>query len=205
MKRKYIFLILLFVVGLVWSGINPKDYFTWILEVAPAVIGLIILIVTFKQFTFTYFTYVFILIHCWVLFIGGHYTYAEVPFFDWLKETFDLSRNNYDKVGHFAQGFIPAIIVREIFVRQKVVEQKAWLNFIIVAVCLSFSAVYEFIEWWVAALTSEAADDFLGTQGYIWDTQSDMLYATIGAITFILFLSNTHQHQIDKILGNTKA
>lgn len=205
MKRKYIFLILLFVVGLVWSGINPKDYFTWILEVAPAIIGLLVLIATYKRFKLTDFTYYFILIHCWILFIGGHYTYTEVPFFDWLKETFDLSRNNYDKVGHFAQGFIPAIIVREIFVRQKVVEQKAWLNFIIVAVCLSFSAVYEFIEWWVAALTSEAADDFLGTQGYIWDTQSDMLYATIGAITFLLFLSNTHQHQIDKILGNTKA
>lgn len=196
--NKHLTLIILFFIGLIWSGIQPFDYFTWGLEVFPAVLGLIILIFTFKQFQFTFLTYCFILLHSYILFVGGHYTYAEVPLFDWIKETFDLSRNNYDKVGHFAQGFIPAMIVRELFVRKNIVNSQKWLNFIIVCICLSFSAVYELLEWWVALFSGENADAFLGTQGYVWDTQSDMFYATIGAIVMLVLLSKVQDKNISR-------
>lgn len=197
--NKLLTLIILFFIGLIWSGIQPFDYFTWGLEVFPAVLGIIILIFTFKKFQFTFLTYCFILLHSFILFVGGHYTYAEVPLFDWIKEVFDLSRNNYDKVGHFAQGFIPAMIVRELFVRKNIVPIKKWLNFIVVSICLSFSAVYEFLEWWVALFSGENADAFLGTQGYVWDTQSDMFYATIGAITMLVLLSKVQDNNISKL------
>jgi putative membrane protein len=197
--NKHLTLIILFFTGLIWSSIQPFDYFTWGLEVFPAVLGLIILTFTFKQFQFTFLTYCFILIHSYILFVGGHYTYAEVPFFDWIKETFDLSRNNYDKVGHFAQGFIPAMIVRELFMRKNIITNKKWLNFVVVCICLSFSAVYEFLEWWVALFSGENADAFLGTQGYIWDTQSDMFYATIGAITMLFLLAKVQDKNISKL------
>lgn len=197
--NKHLILIGLFIIGLIWSGIQPFDYFTWGLEVFPAVLGLIILIFTFKQFQFTFLTYCFILLHSYILFVGGHYTYAEVPLFDCIKEAFDLSRNNYDKVGHFAQGFIPAMIVRELFVRKNIVTNKKWLTFIVVCICLSFSAVYEFLEWWVALFSGENADAFLGTQGYVWDTQSDMFYATIGAITMLLLLAKVQDKNISKL------
>lgn len=197
--NKHLILISLFFIGLIWSGIQPFDYFTWALEVFPAVLGLIILIFTFKQFQFTFLTYFFILLHSYILFVGGHYTYAEVPLFDWIKEAFDLSRNNYDKVGHFAQGFVPAMIIRELFVRKNIVPNKKWLNFIVVCICLSFSAVYEFLEWWVALFSGENADAFLGTQGYVWDTQSDMFYATIGAIAMLVLLSKVQDNNISKL------
>jgi putative membrane protein len=140
-----------------------------------------------------------ILIHCIILFIGGHYTYAEVPFFDYIKEVFHQSRNNYDKVGHFAQGFVPAMIIRELFIRKEVINNKSFFNFIIVSICLAISAAYEFIEWFVSIATGEDGDSFLGTQGYIWDTQSDMLYATIGAITALILFSKIQDKQIHKI------
>ncbi|MBQ20838.1 MAG: DUF2238 domain-containing protein [Vicingaceae bacterium] len=197
--NKHLTLIILFFTGLIWSSIQPFDYFIWGLEVFPAVLGLIILTFTFKQFQFTFLTYCFILIHSYILFVGGHYTYAEVPFFDWIKETFDLSRNNYDKVGHFAQGFIPAMIVRELFMRKNIITNKKWLNFVVVCICLSFSAVYEFLEWWIALFSGENADAFLGTQGYIWDTQSDMFYATIGAITMLFLLAKVQDKNISKL------
>jgi putative membrane protein len=158
------------------------------------------LIFTFKKFQFTKLTYTLILIHCLILFIGGHYTYAEVPFFDHIKELFHQSRNNYDKVGHFAQGFIPAAIVREIFIRKNIVV-KSWLNFLTVATCITISSLYEFLEWFVAIASGQSAESFLGTQGYVWDTQSDMLYATIGAITFLTLLSNIHSRQINSLLN----
>jgi putative membrane protein len=197
--NKHLILIGLFIIGLIWSGIQPFDYFTWALEVFPAVLGIFVLVFTFKQFQFTFSTYFFILIHSYILFIGGHYTYAEVPLFDWIKEVFDLSRNNYDKVGHFAQGFIPAMIVREIFVRNNIVTNKKWLNFIVVCICLSFSAVYEFLEWWVALFSGENAEAFLGTQGYVWDTQSDMFYATVGAISMLVLLAKIQDKNISKL------
>ena len=181
--------IVLFWAGLILSGINPHDYFTWFLEVFPAIIGFFVLLFTYKKFQFSNMTYNFILIHCYILFIGGHYTYAEVPLFDWVKEILHQSRNNYDKVGHFAQGFVPAFIVRELFIKRSIVRTGAWLSFLTVTVCVSVSVFYEFLEWFVAEASGQSAEAFLGTQGYVWDTQSDMLYATIGAICMILFFS----------------
>lgn len=197
---KYIyFLITIFAISLLASIINPKEGFTCFLEVTPAIIGFLILAFTFKKFRFTNFTYTLILIHCIILFIGGHYTYAEVPFFDYIKEVFHQSRNNYDKVGHFAQGFVPAMIIRELFIRKEVINKKSFFNFIIVSICLAISAAYEFIEWFVSLATGEGGDLFLGTQGYIRDTQSDMLYATIGAIIALILFSKIQDRQIQKI------
>ena len=184
---------------LTWSAIEPKDYLTWWLEVSPAIIGLVVLAVTWNSFRLTSLAYALILVHCIVLMIGGHYTYAEVPAFDWLKETFDLTRNNYDKVGHFAQGFIPVILAREILLRKKVIDGKNWLAFLSVCFCLAFSAFYEIIEWWVALLSGESAEAFLGTQGYVWDTQSDMGWALAGAIISLLLLSGRHDRQLQSM------
>ena len=192
-------LIILFLAVLIWSAINPHDYFTWFLEVLPALIGFLVLVMTFHRFRFTNLVYGLILVHCWILMIGGHYTYAEVPLFNWIKEVFELSRNNYDKVGHLAQGFIPAMITREILVRKQVVNSKKWLKVFVVSICMSISVAYEFIEWLVAVLTGDSADSFLGTQGYIWDTQSDMLYATIGSILALVTLSKVHDRVISKL------
>jgi putative membrane protein len=188
--------IVLFLIGLLLSAIQPKEYFTWFLEVLPAILGFFILIFTFKKFQFTNYTYFFIILHCIILFIGGHYTYAEVPFFEWIKETFEQSRNNYDKVGHFAQGFVPAMIIRELFIRKNVIANTSYFNFIIVSICLAISAAYEWIEWWVSISTGEGGDAFLGTQGYVWDTQSDMLLATIGAVCMVLFFSKSQNKAI---------
>lgn len=200
MKPISIFIVLFFF-GLVLSGIQPKEYFTWFLEVVPALLGFLILLITYKKFSFTNFTYFFILLNCYVLFLGGHYTYAEVPLFDWIKETFHQTRNNYDKVGHFFQGFVPAMIVRELFIRKEVISNKSYFNFIIVSICLAISAAYEWIEWWVSICTGEGGDAFLGTQGYIWDTQSDMLLATVGAISMLVFFSKFQDKAISAFLN----
>lgn len=188
--------IAIFLGVLVWSGIGPKDYPTWGLEVAPAVIGGIVLWFTRERFPLTPLVYVLILIHCVILMVGGHYTYAEVPLGEWAREAFDLSRNNYDKLGHFVQGLIPAMIAREVVIRLNVFNSGRWRDFFIVCFCLGFSALYELIEWWVALLSEEAADAFLGTQGYIWDTQSDMGWALLGAVTALLLLSRLHDRQL---------
>ena len=199
MKTAWILTYFLF---FIWSGINPKDYFTWILEVLPALIGFIILAVTYSKFRLTKLTYTLILIHCIILMVGGHYTYAEVPFFDWIRDYFNLERNNYDKVGHLAQGFIPAIIAREIFIRKSIINSTAWQNFLIVCFCLAFSAFYELIEWWVAILTGESAEAFLGTQGYVWDTQSDMALALLGAVLALIVFRNIHDNQLKFLQPN---
>jgi putative membrane protein len=197
---KYIYTLLgFFTLTLIWSIINPKEVFTCFLEIIPAIIGLLILALTFKKFRFTNFTYTLILIHSIILFIGGHYTYAEVPLFDYIKEIFHQSRNNYDKVGHFAQGFVPAMIIRELFIRKKVIANQNFFNFIIVSICLAISAAYEWIEWFVSIATGDGGDAFLGTQGYVWDTQSDMLFATIGAIVALVLFSKIQDVQISKI------
>ena len=188
--------IAIFLAVLIWSGINPKEYPTWFLEVGPALLGAAVLWYTRDTFPLTSMTYVLILVHCIILMVGGHYTYAEVPLFDWLRDTFDLTRNNYDKVGHFAQGFIPAIITREIVVRKKVFTSTRWRDFFIICFCLGFSAFYELIEWWVALMSEDAADSFLGTQGYIWDTQSDMAWALSGALLAIVFFGRWHDKQM---------
>jgi len=198
--KKYWILITLFFIGLISSGIAPHDYFTWILEVFPAIIGFLILLFTFKQFKFSDLTYSLILIHCYILFIGGHYTYAEVPLFNWIQDVFHQSRNNYDKVGHFVQGFVPALIAREIFIRHNIIKAGSWMSFLTVCVCITISVFYEFLEWFVAILSGQSAESFLGTQGYVWDTQSDMLYAAIGAICMIIFMSKIQDKQIKKIV-----
>jgi putative membrane protein len=190
------FWILTFTVVLIWSGIDPKDQFTWFLEVVPAIIGAVILASTYNSFRLTSLLYCLILVHCIVLMIGGHYTYAEVPFFDGL---FGVERNNYDKVGHFFQGFVPASITRELLIRKKVVNGDRWRVLFIISVSLAFSAFYELIEWWVALMTGENAEAFLGTQGYIWDTQSDMGLALLGAIVSVLLLSKFHDRQLNDI------
>ncbi len=195
----------IFFIVLFWSGINPKDQFTWFLEVAPALAGIIILALTYHKFRLTSLTYLLILVHSIVLMVGGHYTYAEVPMFDWLRDYFDLERNNYDKVGHLAQGFIPAIIAREILIRKKVVAGRGWLNFIIISICLAFSAFYELVEWWVAELSGESAEAFLGTQGYVWDTQSDMALALFGSILALTTLSRIHNKQLELIDDQTSS
>jgi putative membrane protein len=180
----------------VWSALNPKDLFTWFLEVFPAIIVLIVLVFTYNKFRFTPLVYTLILIHCIILMIGGHYTYAQVPLFDFIKEFFNQDRNNYDKLGHFAQGFVPAMVAREIIIRKNIISSESWRNFFIVCFCLAFSAFYELIEWWVAISSNEAANDFLGTQGYIWDTQSDMFFALIGSILSLILLGNYHTKQL---------
>ena len=189
----------IFFAVLVWSGMDPKDQFTWFLEVVPALIGFILIVLSYKKFPLTPLLYSLILIHMIILMVGGHYTYAEVPLFDWIKEVLDQSRNNYDKVGHFFQGFEPAILARELLIRKEIVHgSKIWLNYIIISIVLAFSAFYELIEWWVALATGEDAEAFLGTQGYMWDTQSDMMYALIGAVSALLLLSRLHDKQLKK-------
>ncbi|CAA6808415.1 MAG: Unknown protein [uncultured Sulfurovum sp.] len=185
--------------GLLWSAINPKDLFTWFLEVLPALIGLFILVWTAKRFPLTPFIYILILLHALVLMVGGHYTYAEVPLFDWFKEWFGFERNNYDKIGHFMQGFVPALITREILLRKNVISSLSWMNFFIICFVLAFSAFYELIEWFVAELSGEDAEAFLGTQGYVWDTQSDMALALLGGIVALVFFSRYHDRQLQNI------
>lgn len=163
-------------------------------------IGGVLLALTFNRFRLTSVLYFFILLHCLVLMVGGHYTYAEVPFFDGLM---GAERNNYDKVGHFFQGFVPALLAREILIRKAVVNGNLWRNIFIISVCLAFSAFYELIEWWVALATGDNAESFLGTQGYVWDTQSDMGFALFGACCCLLTLSRIHDRQLKKYVINS--
>ncbi|OIP99234.1 MAG: hypothetical protein AUK35_08015 [Zetaproteobacteria bacterium CG2_30_46_52] len=188
--------LLVFFAVLLWSAIAPKDYFTWFLEVVPALVAFVVLAFTYQSFRLTPLFYTLILIHCLILMVGGHYTYAEVPLFDTLSEMFDWGRNDYDKVGHFAQGFVPVMVAREIVIRKGIIPFPEWRNVFIVMFCLGFSAFYELVEWWVALATGEGAEAFLGTQGYIWDTQSDMGFALLGAIMGLLLLSKWHDKQL---------
>jgi len=180
-----LFLISTFFAVLLWSFINPADRFTWFLEVFPALIGLPILVATYKRFRFSSYIYWFLLLHAIVLMVGGHYTYAKVPLFDWISHIFDWKRNNYDKLGHFMQGFVPALLAQEILIRVVGIKKRGWVYFLSVSVCLAISASYELVEWAVAVVTGTNAEAFLGTQGYVWDTQSDMLWALVGAISSV--------------------
>lgn len=199
-KKNWLYIII-FVIVAIWSGYQAYEPWLWLLEAGLCIVGLAVLILTYKRFRFTDLTYAFILIHFIILFIGAHYSYARVPLFDWVKDWMGSDRNNYDKIGHFAQGFVPAMIARELLIRLNVVRKKSWIPFLVVCICLAISAFYELIEWWVSSFSNDGADDFLGTQGYIWDTQSDMLCAMIGAICMLIFLSKAQDKQIS-LLSN---
>ncbi len=183
-------------VALVVSGIRPSDYMTWVLEVLPVLIVAPLLIFTRHRFPLTRLCYWFIVVHALILILGGHYTYAKVPLGFWIQDVLDLSRNPYDRIGHLAQGFIPALVAREILLRKTPLRPGGWLFLLVVSVCLAFSAFYEMIEWWVAILAGLSAEAFLGTQGDIWDTQWDMFLALIGAIAAMLILSRTQDRQL---------
>lgn len=182
-----------------WSAVAPHDRFTWWLEVLPAVAAIFILAATRAKFPLTSLLYFLILTHAIILMVGGHYTYAQVPLGDWLSSVTGAERNNYDKLGHLAQGFVPAMVARELLLRLSVLARRRWLPFIVVSICLAISAFYELIEWWAALLTGEGAEAFLGTQGYAWDTQSDMMWALSGAILALLLLSRIHDRQLSQL------
>jgi putative membrane protein len=184
---------------LIWSAIEPADRLTWWMEVIPALLGFVILVATRQRFRLTPLVYFLILVHAIILMVGGHYTYAEVPAGDWLSALTGGDRNNYDKLGHLAQGFIPVMVAREVLIRNKVVAVRGWLTFLLICIVLAVSASYELIEWWAALLSAEAADAFLGTQGYVWDTQSDIFWALVGAILALLSLPKLHDRQIRNI------
>jgi putative membrane protein len=186
-------------VALVVSGIGPHDRTTWWLEVFPVLLGVPLLIATRRRFPLTPLLYVLLFIHALILILGGHYTYARVPLGFWVQDLLDLGRNNYDRLGHFAQGFVPAILAREILLRRTPLRPGGWLFFLVCSVCLAFSACYEFFEWWAAVIGGSAADDFLGTQGDVWDTQWDMFLALLGAITAQLFLARPHDRQLARL------
>lgn len=189
--------LLLMVAGvLVWSGLAPKDRFTWFLEVAPVLIGLPVALLIDKRHGLSTLLFALMCFHAVILCVGGKYTYAEVPIGFYFQELFHTARNHYDRVGHFAQGFVPAIILREWLIRKKAIAKKSFLPVIVVSMCLAFSACYEFIEWFTALATGEGADAFLGTQGDIWDTQWDMFMALIGSSTALLTLSRIHDRQL---------
>ncbi|HET7424622.1 MAG TPA: DUF2238 domain-containing protein [Gemmatimonadales bacterium] len=189
-------LLLSLVVLLVLSGIHPHDYFTWVLEVFPILIGAPILVWVYPRFRFTRLVYTLLWLHAIILMVGGHYTYAQVPLGFWMEHAFGFTRNHYDRIGHFAQGFIPALLAREIFIRTSPLRESRWLPFVVICFCLAFSAFYELIEFWTALASGSAATDFLGTQGDPWDTQWDMQLALIGAIVSLLTLSRVHDRQL---------
>ena len=178
-----------------WSAIHPHDYVTWLLEVFPAIIGLAILAATYRRFRFTTLVYGLVWAHAAILLIGGHYTYARVPIFNFIRDYWGLGRNYYDRVGHFAQGFVPALVTRELLLRKGVVK-RGWMFFIVVCICLAFSALYELFEWRVAMASGSGATDFLGTQGDVWDTQEDMATCLVGAIVALVTLSRFHDRQL---------
>ncbi len=184
----------------IWSVIEPKDLFTWFLESAPVFIGALIIIYSYRTFPLTPLLYYLLFMHAVILLVGAHYTYAEVPLFDHIAQMLGHERNNYDKVGHFVQGFVPAMIAREILLRMTLIKKGTILKIIIISVALAISATYELIEWAVAGMTGESAEAFLGTQGDVWDTQKDMAFALAGAIFALLTLTRLHNKQLE----NTK-
>jgi len=195
-RREPLLLAFIALAVLVLTAIRPHDYMTWLLEVFPVLLAAPVLLLSYKSFPLTPLLYRLILIHAVILMVGGHYTYAKVPLGFWMQDWFDFHRNHYDRIGHFMQGFEPAILAREILIRKKVLGRGAWLSLFVLSVCLAFSACYEFIEWFVALVSAEAADAFLGTQGDVWDTQWDMFMCLIGAASALLLLSRRHDRQL---------
>ena len=207
MDRRLIWFFALLIPVTAWSWIAPHDRFTWWLEAGPVVAAAVLIIRTRNRFPLSTVLLVLAWLHCAVLLVGAHYTYALVPAFEWLRELTDGTRNNYDKLGHFVQGFVPAILAREIFLRNSPLRDRGdgrpsrWLGFMVVSVCLAFSALYELVEWGVAELSGEGAESFLGTQGYVWDTQSDMALALVGAVCALFVLSRIHDRSLAKVLA----
>lgn len=198
-SRYEVLLLVSLVALLVWSGVHPHDRFTWVLEVAPILIGVPVLIAMYPRFRFTPLVYTLVWIHACILMLGGHYTYAKVPLGFWMEDWLGLHRNHYDRIGHLAQGFIPAIVAREVFIRRSPLRGTRWVPFMTVCFCLAFSAFYELIEFWTALAAGAGATDFLGTQGDPWDTQWDMMLALIGSIVSLVLLSRVHDRQIERV------
>lgn len=198
-KKEALLLLLVALAVLLLTAIRPHDYLTWFMEVAPIFIALPLLLWTAKSFTLTPLLYRLIFLHALILMVGGHYTYAEVPLGFWMEDWFGFQRNHYDRIGHFMQGFEPAILAREIMIRKDAVKRGGWLVLFVLSVCLAFSACYEFIEWLAAVLNGEAAQAFLGTQGDVWDTQWDMFMCLIGAIAALLLLSRRHDRELEAL------
>ena len=194
--RDHLIALAVVAVVLIWSAIRPHDYFTWVLEVAPVILGALILAALYPRFRFTRLVLALIVIHAIILMVGGHYTYARVPLFDWIRDVTGGTRNSYDGVGHFVQGFVPAMIAREVLLRRTALQRGGWLFLIVVSICLAFSALYELFEWGTAVASGTAAEDFLGTQGDVWDTQKDMALALIGAVSALLMLSSRQDRQL---------
>ena len=182
--------------ALVWSGIGPTDRLTWVMEVIWVIVGLPLLMLTWGRFPLTRLLYVLIALHCLLLIVGGHYTYAQVPLGFWVQDWLELSRNHYDRLGHFTQGFVPAILARELLLRLTPLRRGGWLFYLVLAAALSFSAFFELIEWWAALIWGGAADAFLATQGDVWDTQWDMFLALIGAFTAQILLARWHDREL---------
>jgi putative membrane protein len=201
--KKYYFLLLLFFLGMIWSGINPRNYGHWLGEIAAPVVGMIILTTTFNKFRYTIITYSIVLISCYLMFVGAHYTFSRVPLFDWIREYLDQDRNNFDKLGHFFQGIIPVLIAREIFLRRRIVNGYRLISFISFCICMATASVYELIEYIVCSIAGGNPAVFLGTQGDIWDSQSDMLAAAFGGLFVLIFLRKMHDRIIEKEFPDT--
>ena len=198
-ERYHIFLLLSLIPIFLWSLIKCFDLYTWVLEAAPVIIGGVILISVYRKFRLTNLAYILIWLHAVILLIGAHYTYARMPLFNWIADVFDLSRNHYDRLGHFFQGFTPAILAREILLRTSPLKQGKWLFVIVISICLAISAAYELLEWTVAVISKSAAEAFLGTQGDNWDTQKDMALCLLGAVASLITLSGFHNKGLKKI------
>ena len=197
--RAHLALLALFVAVLVWSGIRPHDYTTWALEIFPSLVGIAVILATYRRFRLTTLAYTCVLLHTAILAAGGHWTYALNPWFEWVKEAFGLARNHYDRLGHLAQGFFPALIAREIIARTSPLKRGRWLAFLVVCFCLAVSACYEFVEWWTALILGQGADAFLGTQGDPWDTQWDMFLALVGATLAMLTMTRVQDRALARV------
>ena len=197
--REPILLLAIALAALIVSAIRPYDWVTWLLEVTPVLLAIPLLLATYRRFRLTPLLYRLLLIHALILILGGHYTYARVPLGFWVQDLFGLARNHYDRLGHLAQGFVPAILAREVLLRTSPVRRGGWLFFLVTCVCLGFSAFYELIEWWTALIGGDGATAFLGTQGDVWDTQWDMFLALLGAVTALVTLSRWHDHDLARL------
>jgi putative membrane protein len=200
--RTHLALLAIVVAVIFWSAWRPYDRLTWWLEASPGLAGLTLLIATYRRFRFTTLCYTLIALHICLLCVGGHYTYARVPLFNWIEPIFGWHRNHYDRLGHLMQGFVPAVIAREVLLRFEVLKRRKWLAFLVLSICMGISAFYELIEWFTALASGAAAIDFLGTQGDVWDTQEDMFCAFIGAMSALLFFSALHNRAIWRLERN---